>query len=144
MIEHPEQTGVSRLVEVLFPEYKVFLACTEPAPQTGIDAQRDECQINRPTREVVEVRTEILFGASGMLVITVADLMAGLAFECRHEHAVIIDEAKIATRDQHVAVLQISVSDPVFPQNTEHLDPTFGKVGKRDGILDVRLDHVLK
>src|SRR5439155_7529463 len=58
--------------------------------------------------------------------------------------AVIIDEAKIAIGNQDVAVLQISVSDPVLPQNTEHLDPTFGKVGKRDGILDVRLDHVLK
>jgi hypothetical protein len=62
-----------------------------------------------------------------MLVIAVAYFVAALAREGWYVHAVIVDKPELPVNNEHITVLQISVSDRSLLERLHHLDPVPGE-----------------
>jgi hypothetical protein len=87
------------LIVVLAPEVRVGGKC----PQRGINHER---------REPVESLVEHIRRARRVLIGAVPEFDCLSASKCRNKHAVEVHEPELATADEHIAVLEVSVRDP--------------------------------
>src|SRR5262245_27669745 len=75
-----------------------------------------------------------------MLIRGVAELVARVAVQLGHVHAVVVDQHELVLGHHHVAVLEVAVRDAFFLQQLHQLRPILGEPAQRLRIGQQRLD----
>ena len=142
--EFGKQRRVLR-IEVIPAAEDDVVAVVVLLPEVRLADQRPDRHVNDVPGELVDALVEVIAAAQRALVVGVARLVAALALELGHPHAVVVDEPQRSVRaDEHVAVLEVAVRDLHGLKVFEQLQPVLLQLLQDGPVRDVLLDVLVQ
>ena len=129
-LQFAQQSGGARPLKVVPPENEALVAALVRLPQPRLHGERHQGCVNHPRGKVVDLTVVERLPAVGVLVVAMADLVAGASGQGGHEHAVVVDQPQSAVDHQYVAMLQVAVADAGLAQ-TARPAPLLGQGQER-------------